>query len=212
MRLDFHLPQTGPPVRSLVLCLPHPRRLILRLRALISTWRRILIICPQLPGSLTGGLLYLRPSTSTSRPTWRTVLVPPSRTRNWTLLVVLARKFLLPIQNTTSLLHPSQTLGPERSIMLSSLGDALGFSHSGKLSHLLYFLSNLPYLTRPYVKSLTKDMKDAVYQGFETFGLTAEKYNKARSIRVVSIKRFLGDDLQYGPGSKGLQDTISLVL
>jgi hypothetical protein len=60
------------------------------------------------------------------------------------------------------------------------------------------------------VKSLIRDLKDATFQGFETFELAAESYNKARSIGVVSIKRLPGDDLQYGPVSEGMQDGISL--
>jgi hypothetical protein len=55
---------------------------------------------------------------------------------------------------------------------------------------------------------LIKDLKDATFQGFETFELAAENYNKARYIGVVSIKRVPGDDLQYGPESDGMQDAI----
>jgi hypothetical protein len=71
-------------------------------------------------------------------------------------------------------------------------------------------LFELPYLSRPYVKSLTKDLKDATFQGFETFELAAENYNKARSIGIVSVKRFPGDELQYGPESEGMQDLVEV--
>lgn len=60
------------------------------------------------------------------------------------------------------------------------------------------------------MKSLTKGLKDATFQGFETFEIAAENYNKARSMGVVSIKRLPGDDLQYGALSEGMQDRISL--
>jgi hypothetical protein len=53
-------------------------------------------------------------------------------------------------------------------------------------------------------------MKEATFQGFETFELAAESYNKAKSIGVVAIRRVPGDDLQYGPESEGMQDVISL--
>lgn len=67
------------------------------------------------------------------------------------------------------------------------------------------------YPSRPYVKSLTKDLKNvAMYQGFETFEPAAENYNKAKSLGLVNIRRLPGDDLQYGPESEGIQDTISL--
>ena len=48
-----------------------------------------------------------------------------------------------------------------------------------------------------------------MFQGFDSFQLAAENYNKARSIGLVNIRRVLGDDLLYGPESKGIQDTIS---
>jgi hypothetical protein len=57
---------------------------------------------------------------------------------------------------------------------------------------------------------LIKDSKDSTFQGFETFELAAENYNKARSIGVVSIKRGPGDDLLYGAASEGIQDLIIL--
>jgi hypothetical protein len=57
---------------------------------------------------------------------------------------------------------------------------------------------------------LTKDSKDATFQGFETFELAAENYNKARSIGVVSIRRVPGDDLHFGAASEGIQDAIIL--
>lgn len=60
------------------------------------------------------------------------------------------------------------------------------------------------------MKSLTKDSKDATFQGFETFELAAENYNKARSIGIVSIKRVPGDDLLFGAASEGIQDAIIL--
>lgn len=76
---------------------------------------------------------------------------------------------------------------------------------------LVYTLSDLPVTaSRPYVKSLTKDSKDATFQGFESFELAAENYNKARSIGVVSIKRVPGDELHYGAASEGIQDVITL--
>jgi hypothetical protein len=46
----------------------------------------------------------------------------------------VARKLLYLIRNTTSLLPLPQALGVDRSIMWSSLGNAWGFSRSGKLS------------------------------------------------------------------------------
>jgi hypothetical protein len=58
---------------------------------------------------------------------------------------------------------------------------------------------------------LTRDLKHfATFQGFDTFELAAENYNKARSIGVLNIRRVPGDDLQYGPESEGMQDAISL--
>jgi hypothetical protein len=53
-------------------------------------------------------------------------------------------------------------------------------------------------------------MKDATFQGFDTFELAAENYNKAIFFGLVNIRRFPGDDLQYGAESEGMQDPISL--
>jgi hypothetical protein len=56
-------------------------------------------------------------------------------------------------------------------------------------------------------ESLTRDLKDATFQGFDTFKLAAENY---RSVCLVNIRRVPGDDLQYGQESEGMQDAISL--
>lgn len=96
--------------------------------------------------------------------------------------------------------------------MWSLLGNVLGLSPSGELSHILFLLYLIiPYPSRPYVKSLTRDLKQvAMFQGFDSFQLAAENYNKARSIGFVNIRRLQGEDLQYGPESEGMQDLISL--
>jgi hypothetical protein len=79
------------------------------------------------------------------------------------------------------------------------------------LTHTLFALLIISYSSRPYVQSLTRDLKHAAtFQGFDTFQLAAENYNRARSVGLVNIRRLPGDDLQYGPESEGMQDIISL--
>jgi hypothetical protein len=94
--------------------------------------------------------------------------------------------------------------------MLFLLGNASGFSPSGEISRTLYTCLIIKSASRPYVKSLTKDLRDATFQGFDSFEVAAENYNKARSIGVIGIKRIPGDDLKFGPVSEGMQDPISL--
>ena len=54
------------------------------------------------------------------------------------------------------------------------------------------------------------DQRFEEHQDFETFELAAENYIKTKSLGLVNIRRLPGDDLQYGPESEGIQDTISL--